>query len=251
MAKIYGLFGAMTGKLADTVMSVRNGEQLARKYQPVVFNPSTPAQVAQRAKLKLMSQLSAILGRYIVFPRVGSVSSRNAFTKANFPLTTFSNNEAGINLNNLQLTESPVVFNYVGISRSAESIQAQVADIAADPLTRVVFIFLVKGADESLSVINSQVVTEKDGLGYFTATIDPRNESVVVLAYGMWDRSDTARAIFGNIEAPSASMIASLTVTRGLSASDVDFTKTSGNTLDAAASTQVTPSETRSASKKK
>lgn len=250
MAKIYGLFGSMTGKLADTVMSVRNGEQIARKYQPVIFNPSTPAQVAQRAKLKMMSQLSAILGKYIVFPRVGSVSSRNAFTRANFPLTTFSNDEAGINLNNLQLTDSPVVFNYVGISRTAESIQAQVTDIVADPLTRVVFVFLVKGTDESLRVIDTEVVTTKDNLGYFTATIDPRNESVVVLAYGMWDRSDTARAIFGNIEAPSASQIANLAVTRSLSSRDVEFTKTSGNTLDAASSAQVNPSVTHSSSRK-
>lgn len=241
----------MTGKLADTVMSVRNGEQLARKYQPVVFNPSTPAQVAQRAKMKLMSQLSAILGRYIVFPRVGSVSSRNAFTKANFRLTTFLNNKAGVALNNLQLTDSPVVFNYVGISRSAESIQAQVTDITADPLTRVVFVFLVKDADETLHVIDTKVVTEKDSLGYFTTTINPRNESVVVLAYGMWDRSDTARAIFGNIEAPSASQIASLTVTRGLSARDVEFTKTSGNTLDAASGTQNNAPSPRDSNRKK
>lgn len=241
----------MTGKLADTVMSVRNGEQIARKYQPIVSNPSTPAQVAQRAKMKLMSQLSAILGRYIVFPRVGSVSSRNAFTKANFPLTTFSNDEAGINLNNLQLTDSPVVFNYVGIGRDAEGIWAQTLDIAADPLTRVVFVFLLKGADESLRVIDTKVVTEKDENGYFTANIAAHNESIVALAYGMWDRSDSARAIFGNLEAPTAVQIASLAVSRGVTARDVEFTKTSGNTLEVNPNPQNSTSETRSKGQKK
>lgn len=251
MAKIYGLFGSMTGKLADTVMSVRNGEQLARKYQPVVFNPSTPAQVAQRAKLKLMSQLSAIVGKYIVFPRVGPVSSRNAFTKANFGLTTFDHNEAGINLNNLQLTDSPVVFNYVGLTRGADSITAQVSDFAADPLTRVVFVFLIKDASENLRVIDTKVATQKDQLGYFNADTALRNESVVVLAYGMWDRTDSARAIFGNLEAPTASQIATLAVSRGVTARDVEFTKTSGSTLDATSQASVSPSSINNSSRKK
>lgn len=134
----------MTGKLADVVMAVRNGEQVARKYQPIVFNPSTPAQVAQRAKMKLMSQLSAVMGDVIAIPRSGNVSSRNLFTKKNFALTRYSSaeNQAEIELADVQLTAGvlpmPQVYSMV-VGDNAITVQMPVGMVPAD-INKVVYL---------------------------------------------------------------------------------------------------------------
>ena len=53
--KLNGIVGKGTGKLGASVFAISGGEQIVRQYNPVVSNPNTDAQVAQRAKLKLMS----------------------------------------------------------------------------------------------------------------------------------------------------------------------------------------------------
>lgn len=228
MAKIYGLFGSMTGKLADTVMAVRNGEQLARKYQPVVYNPSTEAQVAQRAKLKLLSQLSAVMGPFIAIPKQGSVSSRNLFTKKNFPLTTYSGNQADITLANVQLTSSVVAFPTLGGERSENSINVYIyggSTIGTLDVDRVVYIAFVKQADNSLRFLGSSTVTESGG-GTWNASFPLVHEEVIVYAYGVRDNSEAARVAFGNLTAATAEAVAKLLVTRTLTESDVTITET-------------------------
>lgn len=234
MAKIYGLFGAMTGKLADTVMAVRNGEQLARKYQPVVFNPNSPAQVAQRAKMKLMSQLSAVLAPAIAISREGSRSARNLFTKVNFGLTSFTNNEASINLNSVQLTKSVVGLPTIYAGRTGDNTIEVALNQApsAGSLSRVVYVALAKQADGNLRYSGSQVATSTDG-EFFPVSFGGTNEEVVFLAYGVRDNSDSARVAFGNLEAVTAEQVAKLVTSRTLTESDITLTETQGVTVPA------------------
>ena len=49
------------GKLGNIVCSTVAGETIARDYNPEVANPNTEGQVDQRARFKLMSQLSSIM----------------------------------------------------------------------------------------------------------------------------------------------------------------------------------------------
>lgn len=234
MAKIYGLFGAITGKLADTVMAVRNGEQLARKYQPVVFNPSTPAQVAQRAKMKLLSQLSAVLGKEIAIPREGAVSARNLFTKVNFPLVTYSENTADIDLNLVQITKSSVGFRSLEVSRTENGIVASLTLYQGIlDVDRVVYIAMAKGNDNKLRYIGQAVATSAGDQLNWQATLPTSNEEVVVLGYGVRDNTENARATFGNLTAVTAENIAKLIVNRTLTESDVTTTETRGATLAA------------------
>lgn len=51
MAKIVGIIGSGRGKLGNTVLAVRRGEQIARVYQPVVANPKSKRQQLSRAKM--------------------------------------------------------------------------------------------------------------------------------------------------------------------------------------------------------
>lgn len=71
MAKQTALFGKVSGKLGAVIFSSSGGETITREYNPKVSNPSTHAQVNQRARMKLMMQLSAVFAPVITFRRVG------------------------------------------------------------------------------------------------------------------------------------------------------------------------------------
>lgn len=236
MAKIYGLFGSMNGKVADVVMAVRNGEQIVRKYQPNVTNPSTPAQVEVRAKLKLMSQLGAVVGPYIAIPRVGTVSSRNIFTKVNYGSVTYADNTASIDLPSLQITKSAVALPSVQATRSGGNISVNLTpggDLTG--FSRVVYVALDKQSDQKLRVMGSFVANaigsneEKPWPGIFANT----NDEVVILAYAVRLNTENARAAFGGLTAVSAEQVAKLLVTSTLLSSDITVTETRGVTLAA------------------
>lgn len=243
----------MTGKLADTVMSVRNGEQLARKYQPMVFNPSTPAQVAQRAKLKLMSQLSAVLAPAIAIPREGSVSSRNLFTKLNFPTATYASDEASVTLADVKLTKSVVGIPNVHANRGETAITVYLdSEPGYQSLNRVVYVMLAKQADKSLRYAGSMVSSAAGSSGNFSAELPLSQDEVVIYAYGVRDNTEAAHVAFGNLEAMTAESVAKLLVTRTLTESDVTVTETRATVLAAAnPSTLIAPSDENRSSKKK
>lgn len=255
MAKIYGLFGAMTGKLADTVMSVRNGEQIARKYQPVVYNPSTPAQVAQRAKLKLLSQLSAVMAPVIAIPRQGSVSSRNLFTKKNFPAITYDSalHQAQVTLSAVQLTRGVIPLGNLSVLRAETyvSVALQDASVPSD-IDRVVYALFAKATDDSMefrgSVIASTRGTEES---VFNADLPAEPRAFVVYAYGIRDNNENARATFGNLLTPTAETVAKLITTSTLTESDITLTKTSSYSAEAQTQNFVTPVDGNRSVKKK
>ena len=236
----------MTGKLADTVMSVRNGDQLARKYQPIVYNPSTPAQVAQRAKLKLLSQLSAVMAPVIAMRKAGSVSARNLFTKVNFPNLTYSDNTANVNLAQIQLTSSVVGLGTVVASRTAEDIVAYIdASEAPTDVDRVIYSLFEKGADDKLRFVSSLTASAPGADSTWLVRFPVRNNEVVVLGYAVRDNTDAARAVFGNMQAVTAEQVAKLIVTRTLTETDVTLTETRGVQLAAVQQNSVPAPTTR------
>lgn len=58
MAKMYGITGALRGKIGSAVFSVKNGTQVVRQYQPVVSNPKSDKQIDQRRKAILVGKIS-------------------------------------------------------------------------------------------------------------------------------------------------------------------------------------------------
>lgn len=240
----------MTGKLADTVMSVRNGEQVARKYQPVVYNPSTPAQVANRAKLKLMSQLSAVMAPVIAIARQGSVSARNLFTKENYRLASYSENTATINLDAIQLTKSVVSLPALTATRDGGTLTVglSVADLELD---RVVYCVFVKDDDDEMRFVTSLVQQTPGDDHAFSSEIPTSqgNRPLVVYAYGVRDNTDAARVIFGNMTTPTATAVAQLVASRTLTETDVTLTETHGITVDPA--TAATNADVESTQRKK
>lgn len=227
MAKIFGLFGSMKGKVADVVMVVRNGEQIVRKYQPIVSNPKSAAQVQTRAKLKLMSQLSAVMAPYIAMRREGPVSSRNMFVKSNYPLTTYNNNKADISLVSVQLTKSVLGFSPVTATRTGTTLNLVLGQSAVG-LDRVVYVAVFQQEDGSLRAAGSTVVTEPGQNNTFAGTINVLTQAplpIVVFAYGVRDITEAARVAFSNMKV-SAENVASIVTTRSLTDADISLTET-------------------------
>lgn len=240
MAKIYGLFGSMTGKVADVVMATRNGEQIVRKYQPTVLNPKTEAQTAARAKLKLLSQLSAVVAPVIAMPRIGSVSARNRFLKENYSLAAYSEDTASVTLDSIQLTKSVVALPQVQAIRivdPAPAIGAQFiypAEAASLDVDRVVYSLFAKQNDGKLRYVTSSIATDASANNTWPVSNFPNLTGEVVLyAYGVRLNNEAAKVAFSNLTATTAEAVAKLIVSRTLTESDVTLTETRGFTLPA------------------
>lgn len=63
MAKSTNGIGQFSGKLGGIVYAVSNGQQTVRQYQPIVNNPKTALQNAQRAKGNLAGRMSSFVPR--------------------------------------------------------------------------------------------------------------------------------------------------------------------------------------------
>lgn len=90
------------------VYAVRKGEQIVRQYNPNVANPNTRPQVEQRAKFKLLSQLTAAISNNgLFFDNIpAGRSMRNEFTRRNMGLVTVAEGSdvATVDASALELT---------------------------------------------------------------------------------------------------------------------------------------------------
>lgn len=228
MAKFYNN-RVKTGRLAGSVFAVRNGETIERAYQPMVANPQTPAQIEARAKLKLLSQLAAVVAPVIAIPRQGAVSSRNLFTKVNYSLTTYSGNEANIDIAAVQLTKSVVALPAVTATRSSGGGVTAGLQSLDSTLSRVVYALVAK-IDDRLHVVATRVATAAGATGPYFATSFPSatSDEAYVLAYGVRDNSEKSKTRFGNLVSPTGEDIAKIIVTSELSEMDLTTTITRG-----------------------
>lgn len=114
-----------SGRVGGSVFAVRKGEVIERAYNPFVTNPSTSAQVEARAKFKLASQVAAALGDDLIGFIGGkpNQSQRNLFTKKLFAegALTYSETTATLDLANVQLTNSSLVFGNTGVITSTST----------------------------------------------------------------------------------------------------------------------------------
>lgn len=81
MAKLVGLIGTGSGRVGNMVLAKRDGLTIARAYQPQVANPSTVAQMNQRAKFALLTKESSVLAPVLYPLAKKGISARNAFMR--------------------------------------------------------------------------------------------------------------------------------------------------------------------------
>lgn len=234
MAKVFGITGVVTGKMGGGVFAQRHGETIWRQYQPVVANPSTAAQIKQRARMKLMSQMSAVMAPVIAMAREGAVSSRNLFVKRNMRYTTYDTalNQAKIDLTNVKLTHSVVGLPALTSSRTSTEIAISLAD-SLDNFDHVVYAGFAKQADGALRYIGS-TMAQPGTNNQFPGTLSMvENVDVQVYAYGIRTNSDKARVRFGEMTVTSAEEFAKLVVTRVLTENDVTLSETRSRLVSA------------------
>lgn len=239
--KLYGITGTGSGKLGSSVFSVTAGEQIVRQYQPVVTNPSTSAQVNVRARLKLISQLSAVMNDVIAIPRQGNITSRNIFVKDNYDKTYAANGQATVDLAAISLTRGGMQIPAVIAERNeGTSISVALASKADQIVSRVVYIMFYRNAAGELQLADSAVVEEPGTNGLFPYDLEWNEKDVVVYAYGIYDKNAKATAKFGNYAVTTGTQVASLIADRKVSDSDYLLTKTKGIFLVGETSIEVT-----------
>lgn len=244
MGKVTSLYGKTTGKIGSIVFSTSGGETIAREYNPHVSNPNTEAQVNQRARMKLMSQLSAALAPVIAMNKEGLVSARNKFTKRNFAYSYATDGNAQISYENIQLTSGNAALPAIVFTQAEGHTPASLAlaENASSIVSRVVYIIYKKTENGGLQLIDSKIIEEAGTNGTFTwEQRRSLNDNYVFYAYGMQDMSAKATAEYGNLYVTTANDLAKLIASRQISASDYQFTQTRGATANNGSPIEPTP----------
>ena len=222
----------MTGKVGNIVLTSVGGEVVGREYNPNVANPNTKPQQNTRSKFKLASQLSASMAPVIAIKKEGNVSARNLFVMENFPMITYADGAASINLNGVQLTKSQRNFaGFVSDRSGGTAIAVQLKSDSSAILSRVVYIGYKKLSDGSLQFFDSKVCNTAGDDGKFADVLRYVEGAVVLYAYGMKDLDASITTKFGNMSAPSAEEIAQLLVSNSENMASVQLTKTAGLTM--------------------
>lgn len=219
------------GKIENIVVSQTGGVTIARAYQPNVSNPKTEKQVDQRARLKLASQIAAAMSPVIAIPKNGLVSSRNEFIKKNMDLITSLQGTAQMQFAKIQLTNGSIPLPAVSATFLANNhLDFELASDPGDSVSRIVYSVFKKNADGQLQFFKSYV-TEDPGVDKtYLMDVEGLDGEVAIYAYGIKDLSSAAKVKYDNYNIASGTDIAKLVSTRTMSASDYQFTKTSGTT---------------------
>ena len=230
--KLNGLLGTGSGKLGSSVFAVSAGTQIVREYVPQVANPSTPAQVNQRAKMKLMTQIAAALSNVIVIPKEGLISARNKFTSKNFPSVSAVSGVASVELPALQLTDGSVSIPSITCERDGEGHISVVFNSQVPvSVNRVVVSAFEVTNGNTLSMLDSVVVTTPGEGRTFPTSITNSDRDVVIYAYGVMDLDAAATAKYANYEVVSGQDLARLVADRTINLDEYRMTKTVGDML--------------------
>lgn len=227
MARVYGVQGNITGKIANTIYAVVKGVNIARAYNPEPANPQTAGQIESRAKLKLLSQLAKQLSPIIGFRPQGLVSSRNMFTKANYEKVGYANDVASLGMEDVDLTGGVVALGQIYYTVDENELVARIVDASAG-VKSVVFGAVAVSGQGTVHVFPPQIVTESaqnPGTFIMNALNIQGFENVSVFAYGIRFNDDNEFAKYTNLLV-SAAGSGSLNVLRKLDPSSTTLTET-------------------------
>lgn len=239
--KLHGIGGVGTGKLGSMVYSVRNGQQIVRQYNPIVANPSTAAQVEARSKMKLMSQLAAIVAPVIAIGAEGLKSKRNLFISRNYGLAGYDDNTAQIDMANVQLTKSNTAFPDFEVDRSSgNSIAVHLSEDATNLFDRVIYCAVISQADGSLRLWDDVLVTEAGAGGLFPAVLPYTPNAIAIYGYGIRANNDDAKAAYEDLKSGDAGKLAQILTSRTATLAAVTISETKGCVMEVGVTSAVT-----------
>lgn len=225
--------GIIYYKVGDTILS--------REYTPKVANPNTLKQVQQRAKIKLLSQIGALLRPFIaIFPSSGK-SSRSIFAQLNYPKITAPSTTAEIDYSSVSLTDSNQPITQV--AKDVEFVPSGVRKLIGLPeepsqdIQRVFYYLFTKTDNGKLVFVDYYLSeTRKSArLPYYFCwslapfDIDEQGKSTkdyVVFSIGMGDNSEQATDYWDSIDVPEIGYLGQLIAEGIITDADFYFTET-------------------------
>lgn len=242
--KLYGQDGKGSGKLGSSVYVINHGVQIKREYNGSVSNPSTSAQVAQRSRFKLASQVSAALENVIVIPRKGIQSPRNRFVKRNMPFFYGGVDGAQVTYENLQLTLGSTGIPSISVRRvNVDDLELHLTEFVHEAVQYVVYNIFRKTDEELLQLVRSEIVAVDESSPDGEVTIADPGGNLIIYAYGYRIKNAKAKAKYDNYRVASGEDIAKLIANRRLELSDVYFSGTRGTSLQVGDTQNVIPGE--------
>lgn len=225
--------GVITYRVGDTM--------LCREYNPHPANPRTERQVAHRAKIKLLSQISAIFRFFIaIFPTSGS-SSRAIFARLNYPNITALSTTAEIDYTSVSLTDSnrplpQVEIDVVPVETGFRP-YIHFLDEPKEDIQRAFYYLFTKTDNGKLSLVDyylSERRTTPTATGFFNwasapIEVDTDGKSLhdyVVFAIGMGDNSEEATEHFRELDVDYLEKVAWLIKENLITSADYYFTET-------------------------
>lgn len=220
--KLNGFVGKGTGKLGSSVFAISGGEQIVREYNPNVSNPSTDAQVAQRAKLKLMSQIAASLSPALAFKKDGLVSARNQFVSKNIALCSFENDKADVDVTSISLTprdtyKCPLTVR--NLQDGGHSVQVSIP--AGANFEKIIVVEVGRNNDDTISVMNI-TAADVDAQDRVEVPLEYLGAGDYCAVYGIKFNGQANRAKFDNYYMETAANDAVLEINRALAISNGD-----------------------------
>lgn len=226
--KLNGFVGKGTGKLGASVFAISGGEQIVRQYNPKVSNPNTDAQLEQRAKLKLMSQLAADLSQTIGFQKKGLVSARNQFISANIGKCTFADGKASVLIYELDLTGATASFPELAANPEGPT---SLATAAPASVNAVLYAVYGVGEDGQLQLVEQKIVSVAGAGNTFPTSLTypgtGAGVSYVVFAYGIQNNGKAGIVSYEDYSATVSEEVAFLSYVRSVIVKGGSLTKNS------------------------
>lgn len=216
MAKLFGISGLATGKKGDNVFVVRNGCQIIRQYVPHIKDPKTPAQLAVRAKTKLMSQLSVVYAPIVAMKRKKMCSPRMRFIEKNYALCNYEEGKADVLIQYLQLTDGFRYVPHFSVNRAShEECLCQLESDARSFLSAVVYAMVAVDGENRIMIVDSTLVTDAGDNGLFQGSLAYDANAIAVYCYGLYDFDAPSDFVqYSNVAGNAAAAIADLVALR-------------------------------------
>lgn len=230
-----------TGKKAGVITYKVGDDYLVREYNPQPANPRTEKQVQQRAKIKLLSQITALF-RFIIaiFPSSGK-SSRAIFARLNYPKITVPSTTAIIDYPSVSLTDSTrpitqvtkdVVFLTTGVRKLIG-----LPDEPTEDIKRVFYYLFSKTDNGKLCFVDYYLSeirwSSRNPLFFCWANasfeIDEQGKATkdyVVYALGMGDYTEEATTYWENLDVPNLELLGQIIAEGLIKDTDYYFTET-------------------------
>lgn len=228
--RLNGIFGTGSGKVGSAVFATVAGKQIVRPYQSKVTNPNTDAQITQRAKFKLLSQLAAAMAPVIVIPKSGLVSARNRFVKKNIPLATYADDKASIVLAAIQLTESNTSFPNLAYNHDTgtDTLHVELEDFVTGIFEKVRYALFRKTEDAKLQLVAQAVVNVSNSAGDVAGHdfSGLTNGEYIVYGYGMNPKNASASVGYNNYDTEAGETTADLESSLRISTYNYNFSVT-------------------------